>query len=108
MKIIHIVEASVWMNEANREQYFEDSLKNNGFIHCCLSSQVDFVLHSWFSNSENLIIIEINSELLQSPLNFENLEGGKEKFPHIYGPINKDAMITWYPLRKEKDKMHGN
>ncbi len=108
MKIIHIVEASVGKNEANWQQYFEDLLKNNSFIHCCLPSQVDFVLNSWFSKSDNLIIIEIDSELLQSPLIFENLEGGKEEFPHIYGPINKDAIITWYPLRKKKDKMHAN
>ncbi len=37
--------------------------------------------------------MEIDAEVLHSKLVYENLEAGKELFPHIYGPINLEAII---------------
>lgn len=102
MKIFHIIDSSTWQKVKNKEQYFGDSLKTQGFIHCCLPSQVDFVLKLWFPNRDDLLLLEIDSTKLNSRLVFENLEGGEEKFPHIYGPINKNAIIAWYPSGKNK------
>jgi uncharacterized protein (DUF952 family) len=102
MKIIHIIEASSWQIRNNQSEYFGDSLQTQGFIHCCLPTQVDFVVKTWFAGREDLVLLEIDSEKLTARLVFENLEGGEEKFPHIYGPINKDAIIGWYPSRKTK------
>ncbi len=102
MRIIHIVEAKSWQKVQDQSQYFGDSYKSQGFIHCCLPEQVDFVINTWFPGREDLLLLEINSEKLLARLVFENLEGGEEKIPHIYGPINKDAIIAWYPSRKMK------
>ena len=99
MKIIHIVEAKSWQKVQGWSQYFRDSFKSQGFIHCCLPEQVGFVINTWFPGREDLLLLEINSEKLLARLVFENLEGGEEKFPHIYGPINNDAIITWYPSK---------
>lgn len=102
MKIIHIVEVNSWQNYQNQPKYFGDSLKSLGFIHCCLPEQVISVINAWFPGRDDLLLLEIDSEKLKERLVFENLEGGEEKFPHIYGPINKDAIIAWYPIKKFK------
>jgi uncharacterized protein (DUF952 family) len=34
----------------------------------------------------------IEEEKLTAPVRYENLEGGKELFPHIYGPLNLEAV----------------
>ena len=105
MIIIHIVDSETWKNNKGNSQYFGDSLSNQGFIHCCLPEQVDDVLKNWFPGREDLTILEIDTKELSSRLEFENLEGGEEKFPHIYGPINNKAIISWYPFGKKDD--HG-
>ena len=103
MIIIHIVDSGSWEKNKDNSQYFGDSLESQGFIHCCLPEQVNDVLKNWFPGSEDLIFLKIDSDKLTSHLEFENLEGGEEKFPHIYGPINNEAIISWYPCEKNKE-----
>ena len=107
MKIIHIIDEKTWQMVKNQTQYSGDSLQDQGFIHCCLPEQVDFVLNEWFSGRRDMILLELDSEKLDARLVFENLEGGEEKFPHIYGPLNLDAVIAWYPTNIKKDDKHG-
>jgi uncharacterized protein (DUF952 family) len=102
MKIIHIIEDKTWQKVKNQLQYFGDTLNEQGFIHCCLPNQVPFVLKNWFPDRQDLLLLEIDTEKLESRLVFENLEGGEEMFPHIYGPLNKGAVIAWYPSFKIK------
>ena len=39
--------------------------------------------------------------LLTSPLRFEEADG--QRFPHIYGPINLNAVVAVTPLRADPD-----
>jgi uncharacterized protein (DUF952 family) len=101
MKIIHMIEEKIWSEVKDQALYFGDSLKTSEFIHCCLPEQVDFVLQKWFPDREDIILLEIDSDLLDTPLAFENVEDSEEKFPHIYGPLNRNAVIAWYPCIKK-------
>ena len=103
MIIIHIIDFDTWEKNKDNFQYLGDTLKSQGFIHCCLPEQVDDVLKNWFPDREDLIFLEIDTDKLTAQLEFENLEGGAEKFPHIYGPINNEAIISWYPSGKNKE-----
>ena len=98
MKIIHIVEESIWKKTSNQPLYFADSLKEQGFIHCCLPKQVNFVVKNWFPGKKNLLLLEIDTEKLDVNLVFEILDNGLEAFPHVYGPINSNAIIKCIPL----------
>jgi uncharacterized protein (DUF952 family) len=102
MIIIHIIDVETWERVKDQPKYFGDTLKSQGFIHCCLPGQVDSVLQNWFPERDDLLFLELDSEKLLAKLVFENLEGGEEKFPHIYGPINRNAIIAWYPSNKNK------
>jgi len=103
MIIIHIVDFDTWDKNKGNSQYFGDTLKTQGFIHCCLPEQVDEVIKNWFPGREDLIFLEIDSDKVAARLEFENSDGGEEKFPHIYGPIEHDAIISRYPSRKNKE-----
>ena len=98
MKIIHIIEENIWKKVNKQPLYFADSLKEQGFIHCCLPEQVDFVVKNWFPEKKNLLLLEIDTEKLDSNLVFENHNNGSEAFPHVYGPINSSAIIACIPL----------
>jgi len=103
MIIIHIVDTLTWEKNKNNPQYYGDTLLSQGFIHCCLPEQMDEVLKNWFPEREDLIFLEIDTDKLSPPLVFENLEGGEEKFPHIYGSINHEAIISSNPSKKNKE-----
>jgi uncharacterized protein (DUF952 family)/flavin reductase (DIM6/NTAB) family NADH-FMN oxidoreductase RutF len=106
MKIIHLIEENKWLEIKDKPLYFGDSLKESGFIHCCLPGQVDFVLRKWFPEREDILLLEIDSDLIDAPLAFENVEDSEEKFPHIYGPINRNAIKACYPCVKRIKNMN--
>jgi len=94
MHIFHITEQSTWRKAKHNTFYEGDTLSVDGFIHCCLFEQIEDVLINWFEGKHDIVILEIDPEKLLSPVKYENLEGGQEMFPHIYGPINLDAVIN--------------
>lgn len=94
MNIFHIIEQSTWQEAKHNTFYEGDTLSVDGFIHCCLFEQIEDVLLNWFKGKHDVVILEIDPEILLSPVKYENLEGGLEMFPHVYGPINLDAVIN--------------
>jgi uncharacterized protein (DUF952 family) len=93
MNIFHIVKKEDWV-KPTQNVYQSDTLKVQGFIHCCTAAQIDEILDQWFKGQTDLVLLEINPDLLKAKVKFENLEGGRELFPHIYGSINPDAVIN--------------
>jgi uncharacterized protein (DUF952 family) len=94
MIILHITDKKTWAEARKAGIYRGDSLEKEGFIHCCQLAQVDQVLEKWYPDAVDLIILEIETDVLQADLVYENLEGGQELFPHIYGPLNLKAVVN--------------
>lgn len=94
MPIFHITGKNTWKAAKNSPEYLGDTLSTDGFIHCCTFEQIEGVIKKWFEGKENLVLLELDTGALLAPLKYENLEGGEELFPHIYGPINTNAVIT--------------
>jgi len=94
MHIFHITERSTWQEAKHTLFYEGGTLSTDGFIHCCSFEQIEDVLLNWFKGKRDIVILEIDPKILLSPVKYENLEGGQEMFPHIYGPINLDAVIN--------------
>jgi uncharacterized protein (DUF952 family) len=92
MLIYHIVLPDVWEN-LNAGIYRPASLESEGFIHCSFRGQLDGVIERYYSNAESLIILELDSERLMSRVVCEP-STGNEIYPHIYGPINVDAVVS--------------
>ena len=40
-----------------------------------------------------LVVLVIDTEILDAPVVVENLEGGDEGFPHIYGALPASAVV---------------
>jgi len=41
----------------------------------------------------------INPQKLNAELRYENLLGGEAQFPHLYGPLNLDAVLEVLPIQ---------
>jgi uncharacterized protein (DUF952 family) len=45
------------------------------------------------------VLLEVDAHRLTSPLVVERGSGGgDERFPHVYGPVNWDAVVTMHPF----------
>jgi len=51
-----------------------------------------------FSDKNDLVILEIETDKITSKVIFETGEGISVVYPHIYGPINLDSVMRWYSV----------
>ena len=82
-----------WNASKEKGEYLDKSLETEGFIHCSYPHQLLAVANKHFKGMENLIILCINPGQLKSRTIDEDLSGLNEVYPHIYGPINIDAVV---------------
>lgn len=69
-------------------------MQAEGFIHCSTADQVQGVLERYYAGRKELLKLTIDPARLSSPLKFELAPSVNEEFPHVYGPINPEAVIS--------------
>ena len=90
-RILHVTRRSAWQKAQEMGEYRADSLETEGFIHSSRPDQILRVANLYFPNGADLMLLAIDSTRLKSPLRWDPSEG--QLFPHIYGPLNLDAVI---------------
>lgn len=101
-RIFHIATVADWAR-ARRDGTYTTStrgrtLAEEGFIHASRVDQWQAVRERWYADvTEPLVLLVIDVELLDAPMVEEVVEGG-ETFPHLYGPLNTDAVVETLPL----------
>lgn len=92
MHIYHIVLPDAWEAQKGNDLYEAASLATEGFIHCSYVEQLDAVLDRYYSGVEKVLLLTIDPARLTVELVAEPSTGG-EIYPHIYGKINRDAIV---------------
>jgi uncharacterized protein (DUF952 family) len=90
--ILHITKREQWDQAELAGVYHGDTLDSEGFIHCSTLQQVIKVANASFHAQEGLVLLCIAPDRVEAEIRYEGAEGG-ERFPHIYGPLNIDAVI---------------
>ena len=90
--IFHITTAEAWEQAKKQGQYISPSLAEEGFIHCSEAEQVEGTLERFFHGKTNLVKLSIDTDKLTSPMYYEWSPSIAATFPHIYGPVNLDAV----------------
>ncbi len=93
MKIYHIVKPEIWETFKDKDFYEAESLTTEGFIHCSFAVQLDGVLQRYYKDAGKVLILTIDAEKLTSNLVNEP-STNNEIYPHIYGKINKSAIVN--------------
>lgn len=101
--ILHITNPRAWADARDRGVYETDSLATEGFIHCSTHDQVLWVANQRFQGRHDLVLLHIDETRLTAPVQYENLEGGDRLFPHVYGPLNVDAVAAAISLEPRPD-----
>jgi uncharacterized protein (DUF952 family) len=92
--IYHIAYKREWDLALTMGYYETSSLIDEGFIHASEGSQVAATLERYYADKTGLVKLVIDPSLLRSQLIHEWSPSNKETFPHIYGPINIEAVTA--------------
>lgn len=92
MLIYHIVLPDIW-SAFDTELYKHASLETEGFIHCSFAEQLDAVIERYYNSEKSVVVLEIESDRLMSRM-IKEPSTNNEIYPHIYGPINRDAIVA--------------
>lgn len=99
--IYHLVPGALW-EKAPPGPYRAASLATEGFIHCSEASQVAASANRFYAGEQDLLLLHIDPARLTSPLR-EEPAGSGELFPHVYGPLDRAAVVTVQPMQRGPD-----
>ncbi len=92
--IYHVTKKQDWAAAVAKGAYEAPSLFTEGFIHNSSKEQVSAVLQRYYKNEVDLVLLHIDEALLTAPLKYELAPSVNEMFPHIFGPININAVVN--------------
>ena len=89
-KLLHICLLSDWQVGWAQGEYRAASLAREGFLHCSTPAQVAATANRFYHGHRGLVLLTIDRRLVRAEVRFEPADGSL--FPHIYGPLNLDAV----------------
>lgn len=97
--IFHLALASDWAAAREAGSYristLGRTLEQEGFIHASREDQWRAVRTRFYADvPESLVLLEIDPARLTSELRVEEVVEAGDTFPHIYGPLNLDAVVA--------------
>ncbi len=98
--ILHLLSRESWAEAQAHGQLVAPSIATEGFAHCSTEHQMVDVANKYYPGAHNMVLLNIDPAKLTSQMKFEppaHIDGSpalphEPLFPHIYGPINLDAV----------------
>jgi uncharacterized protein (DUF952 family)/GNAT superfamily N-acetyltransferase len=99
--ILHLLSRESWAEAQALGQLVAPSVATEGFAHCSTEHQMVDVANKYYRGAHNMVLLNIDPAKLASQIKFElpaHIDGSpalphEPLFPHIYGPINLDAVF---------------
>lgn len=114
--IIHLTTKTDWETAQFLGEYRAASLESQGFIHCSTAEQILGVANSFYQGVPDLILLWLDPARVKadvrweapihpsaSPADATPEENESNLFPHIYGPINLDAVVEITAFHPDQD-----
>lgn len=104
--IFHLALASDWARAQADGEYRVStrgmSLEQVGFIHASTADQWPVVRASFYQGLEEpLLLLTLDPDRLTAPLRWDLVPEVGQEFPHLYGPLNLDAVVAVEELPAE-------
>jgi glutathione S-transferase len=96
--IYHLALLSDWVAAQEAGDYRVSTLgvtlEQEGFIHASRADQWEPVRERFYADvTEPLVLLVIDPARLTSELRVDFVAAAGDSFPHVYGPINLDAVV---------------
>ncbi len=98
MLVFHLATASDWAAAQASGRYTTSThgrtLAEEGFIHASRADQWQAVRRRWYAGvTEPLVLLVVDTDLLEAPVLEEAVAGSTETFPHVYGVLETTAVV---------------
>jgi uncharacterized protein (DUF952 family) len=105
--IYHIAYAADWTQAQESGRYRMSTrgktLEQQGFIHASTATQVVTVADANYLGEAGLLVLVIDESRVESAIVYESVPDSDDPFPHIYGPLNVDAVVGTLPFAPGPD-----
>ena len=102
--IYHITSRSTAQAAQQAGEYRSESLVTDGIIHFSQLHQLLGVANAFYAGQKDLVILVVDPSLLKAELRYEapvhpgaaaraTVPSVDQRFPHLYGPLNFEAVI---------------
>lgn len=102
MPILHLCRPEEWERALASGDYRTESLETEGFIHCSTPEQIVATAQRHRKGQQGLLLLVINPERVVPEIRYEEAKNG-DAYPHIYGPLNIDAVTAVKPFPLQPD-----
>ncbi len=96
--IYHVTTQMAWQQAQADGHYTAPSLALEGFIHLSTAEQVAGVLERYYAGQTHLLLLHVDETRLSATLKYEPAPSVNELFPHLFGPLNLDAIVLAAPI----------
>lgn len=102
--IFHITTRVQWEQPRTTGVYRGDTLDTEGFIHCSTVTQILGVANRFYRGRHDLVLLHIDPTRVHPEIRYEPPDAPEsDRYPHIYGPLNADAVVEVPALEPQAD-----
>jgi len=98
----HLAPQPVWEAQQSAPHYLPEAFPQDGFIHC--TDGLDQIVASGNRHLRNdprpFVLVTISVPDVTSPVRYDD---PNRIYPHIYGPLNREAVIDVQPAPRDAD-----
>ena|SRR6185369_10894038 len=105
MPLYHLVRKSQWDATAFATHFRPTSLATEGFVHLSTDAQLLGSAEKWFADEAEILVVVVDEARLTSQVRYDPV--GERVFPHLYGPLNLDAVVEVRTLTRGPDGRFG-
>lgn len=90
----HIVSPAEWAAARGRTGIAPASLDTEGFVHLSTPDQLAASADRHYRGAGDLLALGVDAGRLTAELRWEHVASRGEAFPHLYGPLDLDAVVA--------------
>lgn len=98
---VHLVPADVWRATPAAAPFRAASLDDEGFVHLTHTGDdlVEVANAFYRDRPGDFVVLTIALDRLTAPWRYD----GDERFPHVYGPLDRQAVVGVVPILRAPD-----
>ena len=98
----HLVPEEVWQTQRLDSEYLPEAFPHDGFIHCTngLDELLNVANRYYVDDAREFIVLALDLSRVTAEVRYDD---PGQLFPHIYGPLNTDAIVHKTTVTRSSD-----
>jgi uncharacterized protein (DUF952 family) len=103
---LHITPETVWVEHERFAEYLPEGFAAEGFVHCTDGDDLVLEVANRYYRDDHrpFVLLDVDLARVHAPVKYEDDE---RRYPHIYGPVAREAVRRVRRLVREPDGSFG-